>query len=63
MSGQDFNVFLTRVLGGNSLDAVASALAFGEIMAGRARDDDLADFLTALAKRNPTIPEITGAAR
>ncbi len=63
MSGQNFNVFLTRVLGGNSLDAEASALAFGEIMSGRAREDDLADFLTALAKRNPTIPEITGAAR
>jgi len=32
-------------------------------MSGRVGEDDIADFLLAIAKRNPTIPEITGAAR
>jgi anthranilate phosphoribosyltransferase len=63
MSTNEFPVYLDRVLGGKSLDAETSALAFGEIMSGRARQDDIADFLLTLAKRNPTVPEIIGAAR
>ena len=59
----DFPVFVKQVLNGETLNADASALAFGEIMAGRAGEDDIAEFLLALAKRNPTIAEITGAAR
>jgi anthranilate phosphoribosyltransferase len=59
----DFPAFVRHVLDGKTLDADAAALAFGEIMAGRAREEDIATFLLALAKRNPTIAEITGAAR
>ncbi len=63
MSREDFFPVLERVLSGTTLDAEESARAFDAIMSGHVWEDDLADFLLAIARRNPTIPEITGAAR
>ncbi|MGA7673966.1 MAG: anthranilate phosphoribosyltransferase [Rhizomicrobium sp.] len=61
MSGEDFSPFLKRVASGESLDAEASARAFGAIMAGGVGEAQMAGFLTALAVRKPSVAEITGA--
>ena len=58
-----FSPILERVSGGEMLDANTSTRAFDEIMAGRVSEEHLAQFLTVLAQRKPTIAEITGAAR
>jgi anthranilate phosphoribosyltransferase len=58
-----FSPILERVSGGEMLDAPTSTRAFDEIMAGRVSEEQLAQFLTVLAQRKPTIAEITGAAR
>ncbi|MBI3676524.1 MAG: anthranilate phosphoribosyltransferase [Proteobacteria bacterium] len=63
MSREDFAPALDLVLSGKTLDAEQSAHAFEAIMTGRVQESDLADFLRAIAKRNPTVPEIVGAAR
>jgi anthranilate phosphoribosyltransferase len=51
-----------KVLKGETLDASASAQAFEAIMSGGVAQNDLADFLRAMALRGPTVPEILGAA-
>lgn len=52
-----------RVLSGKTLseDQMIEAMSF--IMEGRASNEDLAPFLSELAKRGETVDEITGAAR
>lgn len=52
-----------RVISGKSLseDQMMEAMSF--IMEGRASNEDLAPFLSTLARRGETIDEITGAAR
>lgn len=62
MSRMDFFPVLERVLSGETLTTDEASDAFGAIMAGRVHEDELADFLLALAKRNPTITEIVGGA-
>ncbi|HJT42859.1 MAG TPA: anthranilate phosphoribosyltransferase [Rhizomicrobium sp.] len=59
----DFPVALAMVREGVSLDATASARAFEAIMSGTVPEADLIAFLTAQAKRGPTVPEIVGAVR
>jgi anthranilate phosphoribosyltransferase len=63
MSGESFAQILKRLVGGETLDAQTSALAFGEIMAGRVGEAEMAAFLTALAIRGASDDEIVGAAR
>jgi len=58
-----FAPILERVSGGETLDTATSTRAFDEIMGGRVSEEQLANFLTVLAKRKPSIAEITGAAR
>ena len=62
-SAAAFSPILSRVTGGETLDAETSTRAFDEIMAGRVSEDELTQFLTMLANRKPTVAEITGAAR
>jgi anthranilate phosphoribosyltransferase len=61
--GEDFSHALKRLVGGETLDADASASAFGEIMAGHVGEAQMAAFLTALAIRGASDDEIVGAAR
>jgi anthranilate phosphoribosyltransferase len=63
MSRTNFFPVLERVQAGKTLDAETAAQAFDAIMSGNVAENDLADFLLALAKRGPTVPEILGAAR
>ena len=56
-----FTAMLKRIATGETLDADASAEAFSAIMAGEIGEAQMAGFLTALALRKPTVPEITGA--
>jgi anthranilate phosphoribosyltransferase len=63
MSGEDFASLLKRVAGGETLDADASAAAFGAIMTGDVSETRIAAFVTALAVRKPTVDEIVGAVR
>ncbi len=58
-----FSPILERVSGGETLDATTSTRAFDEIMAGRVNEEQLAQFLTVLAQRKPSVAELTGAAR
>lgn len=51
------------VLNGETLDEQQSGEAFAAIMEGHVPDDELADFLLAMAKRGPAVTEIVGAAR
>lgn len=60
---ESFASILKRLVGGETLDAETSAAAFGEIMAGRVDDAQIAAFLTALAIRGASDDEIVGAAR
>ena len=59
----DFPVALAVVREGGSLDADASARVFESIMTGQVPEADLIAFLTAQARRGPTVPEIVGAVR
>ncbi|MGH6870991.1 MAG: anthranilate phosphoribosyltransferase [Rhizomicrobium sp.] len=63
MSRLNFFPVLERVQNGDFLDADSAADAFEKIMSGHVAEDDLADFLLALAERGPAVPEITGAVR
>ncbi len=56
-----FTLLLKRIAAGETLDADAAAEAFSAIMAGEIGEAQMAGFLTALAVRKPTVPEITGA--
>ena len=58
-----FATLLRRLAAGDQLSAEDSAEAFGAMMAGAVSETRMASFLTALAVRGPTVPEITGAAR
>jgi anthranilate phosphoribosyltransferase len=60
---EEFSGFLKQVAGGEALDAASSARAFGAIMSGGVSEPRIAAFLTALAVREATVEEITGAAR
>jgi anthranilate phosphoribosyltransferase len=60
---ESFASILKRLVGGETLDAETSAAAFGEIMAGRVGEAQMAAFLTALAIRGASDDEIVGAAR
>jgi anthranilate phosphoribosyltransferase len=59
----DFPAALAIVREGSSLDADASARVFESIMTGQVPEADLIAFLTAQARRGPTVPEIVGAVR
>jgi anthranilate phosphoribosyltransferase len=59
----DFPAALAVVREGGSLDADASARVFESIMTGQVPEADLIAFLTAQARRGPTVPEIVGAVR
>jgi len=59
----DFPAALAIVRGGGSLDAETSARVFETIMSGGVAEADLIAFLTAQAKRGPTVAEIVGAVR
>jgi anthranilate phosphoribosyltransferase len=52
-----------QVIDGASLCEHEATEAFDAIFAGIVSEDDLATFLLAMAKRGPTVAEITGAAR
>lgn len=60
---EDFPSLLKRLVEGQSLTAEASLRAFAAIMAGEVSETRMGAFLTALALREPTVAEITGAAR
>lgn len=62
-SGGEFNPLLQRVVTGHALDENESAHAFAALISGEIPEIRIAAFLTALAVREPTIEEITGAAR
>lgn len=57
----NFGAILKRVAAGETLDAETAAEAFTAIMAGDVNDAQMGGFLTALALRKATVPEITGA--
>jgi anthranilate phosphoribosyltransferase len=59
----DFSSLLKRLVEGSSLSAEDSLNAFAAIMAGQVSETRMGAFLTALALREPTVAEITGAAR
>ena len=54
---------LAQLSGGATLGEREATDAFDTIFSGRVSEDELAEFLLAMAQRGPTIPEITGAAR
>ena len=54
---------LARLFGGETLDAEASELLFGEIVAGRLPEPSIAGMLIALRLRGETAEEMIGAAR
>jgi anthranilate phosphoribosyltransferase len=60
---EDFPALLKRLVEGNALSADASLNAFAAIMSGQVSETRMGAFLTALALREPTVAEITGAAR
>lgn len=61
--GDEFASFLNRLTDGSALSADESTRAFGAIMSGAIANDDIAIFLTALAKRPTTVDEIVGGVR
>jgi anthranilate phosphoribosyltransferase len=63
MSRTDFRPYLEQVQNGKTLSTDEAGRAFAAIMSGRVAEDDLADFLRALAGRGAAISEIVGAAR
>ncbi|MEI9929427.1 MAG: anthranilate phosphoribosyltransferase [Rhizomicrobium sp.] len=54
---------LAKVSGGAALSERESMDAFDTIFAGHVGEEELAEFLLAIAKRGPTVTEITGAAK
>lgn len=60
---EDFPALLKRLVEGGSLSADASLNAFAAIMSGQVSETRMGAFLTALALREPTVAEISGAAR
>jgi len=58
-----FAPFLKRLAGGQTLSGDDSTRAFGAIMSGQVREDDIAKFLTLLARRMPTVDEVVGGVR
>ena len=64
MTSEDgFSDLLKQVINGETLDTESSGRAFGAIMSGSVSEARIAAFLTALAVREATVEEITGAAR
>ncbi|HEY2034105.1 MAG TPA: anthranilate phosphoribosyltransferase [Rhizomicrobium sp.] len=61
--GSEFAALLKRLTGGSVLNASESTRAFGAIMSGSVANDDIATFLTVLARRPPTVDEIVGGVR
>lgn len=59
----DLAFALKTVVAGHTLTADATANAFAEIMRAKASPLHIAAFLTALAMREPSVEELTGAAR
>jgi len=55
MSDAEFSQLLKRVVGGETLSAEQSAVAFGAIMSGGVPEAAIASLLTALAIRKPTV--------
>jgi anthranilate phosphoribosyltransferase len=62
-SSEDFSQILRRVVGGETLDADASAQAFTQMMSGSVSEPRMAAFLTALAIRGAAEDELVGAVR
>ena len=60
---QAFAPLLKRLTEGQTLSADESANAFRAIMTGQVANNDIATFLTVLAKRMPTVGEIVGGVR
>lgn len=58
-----FKDHLTKVTQGSVLSEDEMVSAMTDIMGGKVDEDDLKTFLTRLAERGETVPEITGAAR
>lgn len=65
MSGaqDEFGAMLKRAASGERLAAAEAASAFAAMMSGSVSEIRMAAFLTALAVRGPSVPEIVGAAR
>ena len=65
MSGaqDEFGAMLKRAASGERLAAAETASAFAAMMSGSVSEIRMAAFLTALAVRGPSVPEIVGAAR
>ncbi len=63
MNRLDFFPTLELVQSGSFLTERQSTAVFDEIFAGNVHEDELADFLIALARRRPAVAEITGAAK
>jgi len=59
----DFGALLKRVAAGEQLASADAAAAFGAMIGGGISEMRMAAFLTALAVRGPSVPEIAGAAR
>ena len=59
----EFGALLKRAAAGERLAATEAASAFAAMMSGGVSEMRMAAFLTALAVRGPTVPEIAGAAR
>ena len=63
MSDGAISAHVRRIGAGAFLTREEAALVFGMIMDGHAPDSDIAALLTALARRNPSVDEIVGAAQ
>jgi anthranilate phosphoribosyltransferase len=63
MNRLDFFPTLELVRSGSFLTEQQATVAFDAIFAGNVHEDELADFLIALARRGPAVAEITGAAK
>ena len=62
-AADEFGAILKRAAAGERLAAAEAATAFAAMMSGRVSEMRMAAFLTALAVRGPSVPEIAGAAR
>ena len=59
----EFGAILKRAASGERLAAADAASAFAAMMSGSVSETRMAAFLTVLAVRGPSVPEIAGAAR
>ena len=59
----DFSPLLKHVQNGGTLEEQAASRAFHAIMSGEVAEADIAEFLRALARRQPAVSEIIGATR